>query len=645
MAPPASSAPSEIRLTSLPAFADARGLMRLLGRLAALHALLLLVVVATVFWARHHPGRLPALDALLRQGFAGALAGALALTLTGLLASQLIVAARHRSLAWETGDSLARRAPVTSSAGWPQAILILTGAAVAMALLWRFRPLPPLPSAVATPWPISAGLLLLPAFILIICERVIAAMPSERFPESPRLAALLRLPPFAILAHILLIAAVGFGLPLGSWWAVAVDLFLAVVAAELALRTLGIWFLPPPAPDRARAAVGSIGAALLQPGALRPSEVARRMRAQFGIDITRSWAVSYARTAAAPVLLALLIFAWGLSGVVRIGLSERGSYERFGASVAMLRPGLHAVLPWPFGRVRHIEYGVVHSVAVATAMNGGTAPADTSTADGGPPLSASRLWDLQIGNDTSYIIASSIADRQTFETVSVNLNVLYRVGLDDASARRALYGTIDSATLVRSIAGRELAHFFADRTLPEVLGERNEEIATQLKFEVQNELDRRQSGLQVLALIVESLHPPSGAVMAYRGVQTAQIVAAMRRSQEEGRAQGTLNVAKANAHEMRDQAQASSAELVSSAAQERWRSDADILAYRNGGRAFLLERYFSNLRLALPKAALEIVDNRLSNPDAPVLDLRPVTSTSGPGSAAAPDTESPADSQ
>jgi len=198
---------------------------------------------------------------------------------------------------------------------------------------------------------------------------------------------------------------------------------------------------------------------------------------------------------------------------------------------------------------------------------------------------------------------------------------------------------------VRAIAGRELAHFFADRTLPEVLGERNEEIATRFKIKVQDELDRRQSGLQVLALIVESLHPPSGAVMAYRGVQTAQIVAAMRRSQEEGRAQGTLNVANASAHEMRDQAQASSAELVSSAAQERWRSDADILAYRNGGRAFLLERYFGNLRLALPKAALEIIDSRLGNPDAPVLDLRPVTSTSGPASAAAPDTESTEDSQ
>jgi regulator of protease activity HflC (stomatin/prohibitin superfamily) len=643
MPSPAPSAPNEIRLTSLPAFADARGVMRVLGGLAALDSLLLLAVVALSIWAQHHPGRLPVFDALLRQGLAGALAGALALTLTGLLASRQIVAARQRSLSWNRGEILARRAPVTSSAGWPQAILILVGTMAAIALLWRFRPLPPLPSAVTTPWPVSAGLLLLPAFILVICERAVAAVPPERFPESPRLAALLRLPVFVILAHILLIALAGFGLRLGSWLAVAVDLFLAGVAAELAVRTLGIWFLPPPAPERARAAVGSIGAALLQPGALRQSEVARRMRSQLGIDITRSWAVSYARSATAPVLLALLIFAWGLTGVVRIGLNERGSYERFGASVAMLGPGLHVVLPWPFGNVRHVEYGVVHSVAIATAMNGGTVPMDTSLADGRPPLSANRLWDLQIGSDTSFIIASSIADRQTFETVSVNLNVLYRVGLDDASARRALYGTVDPVTLVRSIAGRELAHFFADRTLPEVLGERNEEIETQLKIEVQNELDRRQSGLQVLALIVESLHPPSGAVMAYRGVQTAQIIAAMRRSQEEGRAQGTLNVADASAHDMRDQAQAGSAELVSSAAQERWRVNADILAYRAGGRAFLLERYFGNLRGSLPKAALEIVDNRLGNPDAPVFDLRPTASASGP--AAARDTDPSADSQ
>ena len=62
-------------------------------------------------------------------------------------------------------------------------------------------------------------------------------------------------------------------------------------------------------------------------------------------------------------------------------------------------------------------------------------------------------------------------------------------------------------------------------------------------------------------------------------------------------------------------------------------SDADTLAYRDGGRAFLLERYFGNLGAALAHAALEIVDNRLGQTDAPLIDLRP------PGNAASPSSQ------
>ncbi len=621
--------PAGTDLAALPAFTDAGSIKRLLARLAWMQGLFLLLLLGLSAWSLHHRGRLPAFDTLLSQGAIGAVCAALALSLTGLLACWLLARGRALTLPIAKAQLEPRRMPVSVVAGWPQAVLVLVGAALAVFILWRLPPMPPHAQPGTPAWPVFAGLMLVPAFLLIICERFITALPVTRLPEAGRLATLLRLPPAAIFAHILLIAGIGFGLPLGGWTASIVSIFLYAVAAELALRTLSVWYLPLPTPQAARACIGSIVAAALQPGALRPSRMARQMRTQFGIDITRSWAVAYARSAAAPVLLALIIFTWGLSGVVRIGIAERGSYERFGAPVAILGSGMHLILPWPFGHVRRVEYGVVHTVAVGATPGGMAVAADTSTADGLPPLSANRLWDQQLSNDTSYIIASEAGGRQSFQVVSVDMNVIYRIGLDDESARRAIYGTVDSESLVRSLAGRELAHLFATRTLTEVLGERHEELATQLKSELQEELDARDSGVEVLSLVVDSLHPPSGAVTAYRGVQTAEIVASMRYSQELGRAQGVLNVAESTAHDMHDQAQAASAELVGAASQERWRSDADTLAYRQGGRAFLVERYFSNLRMALARAALEIVDHRLGDPDAPIFDLRPVASPPG----------------
>jgi len=110
-------------------------------------------------------------------------------------------------------------------------------------------------------------------------------------------------------------------------------------------------------------------------------------------------------------------------------MTERGVYERFGAPVAVLRPGLHLLLPWPFGQIRRVEYGVVHAVPVGAELGGAALggaelggvqpPVDNSTADGPSPLSANRLWDEQPGTDISYLIASRGAGKESFEAVSV----------------------------------------------------------------------------------------------------------------------------------------------------------------------------------------------------------------------------------
>jgi regulator of protease activity HflC (stomatin/prohibitin superfamily) len=627
-------------LAQYSSFADAQGVMRIIRRVAGCQGLLLVLLLLPTAWARFRPAWSPVWDSFVRGGTVGAVSGALVLSLAGLLACLLIVSGRHRTFTRTDLDTTVERAPVTIIAGWPQAILILGGSAVAACLLRAWPPLPAVTQDGALRWPVLAAVMLVPAFLLMVLERAISATPPSRLPEVARLVALLRLPVLAIFAHIAILTAIGFGFPVGTLAAVATDIFLYAVAAELAVRTLAVWFLPPPAPEAARAAIGSAVASFLQPGALRPGEMARRMRTQFGIDITRSWAVAYVRAAAGPVLLALLAFTWVLSGVTRIDLNQRGSYERFGAPVAMLRPGLHVLLPWPFGRVRLVEYGVIHALAVGVNANGTAAPPDTSTADGPSPPSANRLWDQASSNDTAYVIASETAGRQSFETVSVNMTVLYRVGLDNASARMALYNETDPAALVRSLSGRELSHFFASRTLLEVLGERNEEIATELRAALQADLDRARSGLGVVALVVESMHPPGGAAAAYRGVQTEQIVASMRYSQELGRAQGTLSVAAAEAHDTRDNAEAAAAELISAASVESWQSSADTLAFRQSGSAFLVERYFANLRTALSKADLEIMDSRLGASGPPILDLRPPA-----GAAPAASALSPLDSQ
>jgi regulator of protease activity HflC (stomatin/prohibitin superfamily) len=618
--------------------------MRTLVQITCVQIACLASLLAGVFITRTHPAQLPVLDALLHQGAAGLIGAGLVTSISGTLCCVLITWARGRADGRDNGGRPARRpgrvmrllhrwvpAPVvprlpvprslvSRMAGWPQGVLMLTGVALAACLAYRLQPLPG-PTGTTTLAGIAA-LMLLPAFLIIVCERMVADLAPDRLPEASRLAALLRLPVAVLLVLSVLAALRGFGVELPA----AMQRFLAIpvlaVDAELAVRALGPWFLPRPAPEKARAVVGSLIASLLQPEALRRANIASRLRDQFGVDVSRSWAIGYARHAAPPVLLGLLLVAWGLSGVTRIGLAERGAYQRFGAPVAMLHPGLHFILPWPFGTVRPVEFGVVHSASIGTDLSQGKAPLDTSIADGTPPETANQLWDQQTTGDIAYLIASRSGTRQSFETASVDMRVMYRIGMDDESARRVLYGQADPDRLIRALAGRLLSRFFADTTLDQVLGERRERIAAQLQTELQGELDRRHTGLEVVALEVESMHPPAGAAVAYRSVQAAQIIASTQRSEEIGRAFGALSAAARDARDTRDEAQSSATELVSAAQTDRVQNDADLLAYDSGGPAFTLERYFATLRAALGRAAVEIVDDRLGKDQRPLIDLR-----------------------
>ena len=196
--------------------------------------------------------------------------------------------------------------------------------------------------------------------------------------------------------------------------------------------------------------------------------------------------------------------------MTRIDLNERGAYERFGSAATILKPGLHLVLPWPFGVVRHVEFGVIHSALLSYGDQGAPAEVpDTSTAEGDPPASANRLWDSKQPTDVSYIIASSEQNRQSFQTVSASVRVLYRIGLRDTDARAALYHEEDPNALVRSLAGRLLAQFFASRTLPSVLGESQGVIARDLRVRLRQALARIGSGIDIVAVTIETIHPPS----------------------------------------------------------------------------------------------------------------------------------------
>ena len=474
---------------------------------------------------------------------------------------------------------------------------------------------------------VAAGIAISLAFSLLVFERYLAQQQVAQWPEARLLAPLVRVP---ILTFLMSAVCLLFSSDDALWparLAVLTGLLPAAVAVELILRAVAALFSPRRDKLEPRMIGQSFVAGMLRWPPQPLLALQHELHNRFGIDLRQIWAFTYMRKAFFPVLAVVVAVGWVLSGVNEIPLQGRGIYERFGKPVEVLGPGLHAGLPWPLGRVLAVENGVVHELATSTesAIDPLLTPAD-----GLPPLTANRLWDATHVNDKSQLIASDSGDRQGFQIVNMDVRFVYRIGLSDRAAIAATYHSNDVPTLIRSTASRILVHDFASRTLDGVLGEQRSALADDIGRAVQADLDTLDSGVEILATVVEAIHPPAGAANAYHGVQAAQISAQALIARERGAASEQTNVAQLQASVALDQAHALAREVNATAQTADLRFGAEQKAYASAGHGFLLEQYLSQLSLGLNNARLLILDHRLGGSSAPTLDLRSFTLPADP---------------
>jgi regulator of protease activity HflC (stomatin/prohibitin superfamily) len=167
-----------------------------------------------------------------------------------------------------------------------------------------------------------------------------------------------------------------------------------------------------------------------------------------------------------------------------------------------------------------------------------------------------------------------------------------------------------------------LVQDFASRTIDGVLGEKRLPLAAAIRATVQADLDRAHTGVEILATLIEAVHPPAGAANAYHSVQAAQIRAQTTIARERGRAAQAINDAQLNATMMQDKSMAAAREAHASAEVVGLRFAAERNGYRSAGKAFLTEQYLSQLGAGLAKAQVVIVDHRIRSAQAPTIDLR-----------------------
>ncbi|MDX9666036.1 protease modulator HflK [Pseudomonas sp. P5_152] len=467
---------------------------------------------------------------------------------------------------------------------------------------------------------IGAAMSLLLAFVLLVYERQLAQEQPAQWPEAGSLAQLVRVAIIGLVSSALCLLFSSAATVWGVRVAVLIGLLPGLVAAELLLRAVLALFSPQRDHVEPRLLARSLVADLLRWPPQPLLTLQHELHHRFGIDLRQVWAFSYMRRAFLPVFALVLLIGWLLTAVQQIPLQGRGIYERFGKPVQVLGPGLHAGLPWPLGRVLGVEYGVVHELASSAVETQVLSVAEP--AEGQAPDTANRLWDASHVNDKSQVIASRSNQQQGLQIVNMDVRFVYRIGLSDQAALAATYNSADIPTLIRSTASRILLHDFASRTLDGLLGADRVGLAEDIGRAVQADLQALDSGVEILATVVEAIHPPAGAANAYHGVQAAQIAAQALIARERGAAAEQSNEAQLQASVRHDQALATAHEINATAQAADRRFAAERKAYAIAGQAFILEQYLAQLTQGLAKARLLVLDHRLGGGSAPTIDLR-----------------------
>jgi HflK protein len=199
----------------------------------------------------------------------------------------------------------------------------------------------------------------------------------------------------------------------------------------------------------------------------------------------------------------------GLNGFYTLGPDEQGVIQRFGSKVTPFSmPGLHYKLPWPIERLTRIAPHRVRVVEIGFRSNSGAAYAEPSAYE----------WNVQHrGGRFESRPDESFALTGDQNMIELNASVHYDVPHADAF----LFRQLDGGATVRA-AAESVIHGIASTTpLDALLTTGREAVEARALDELQRRLDRYQTGVRIIRVKLEDVHPSSDVVDAFRDVSAA----------------------------------------------------------------------------------------------------------------------------
>ena len=224
-----------------------------------------------------------------------------------------------------------------------------------------------------------------------------------------------------------------------------------------------------------------------------------------GITMRSLWSMRLIKHILPGAAVAIALLLWLSSGLVFVDSWQTGVVYRLGhLQDQVLQPGLHLLLPRPFDRAEVYDTGSVGRLTIGYVPTG----------------DQDNIWTQAHGGEEYRLLLGS-GD----ELVSINLRLEYRI--DDVLAY------VSSAADPESILQAEAYEIITQRTictdLETILSADRTAFSESFRNALEDKLASYHTGLKVVGVVLESIHPPVEVATIYQkiisaGIEAEQIV-------------------------------------------------------------------------------------------------------------------------
>jgi len=302
-----------------------------------------------------------------------------------------------------------------------------------------------------------------------------------------------------------------------------------------------------------------------------------------GITLRSLWSIKYIRDITPAVLFMIAALLWLSTCIIQVETNQQAAVYRIGnLQEKILKPGLHLTLPYPFDKVEIYDTESVNKTTIGYKA--------TENAD--------NIWtEGHEGEEYKLLLGGGD------EVVSINLRLEYKI----SDLKQYLTTATSPESMMQALAYELVTDQTIATDLSSLMSADRDAFSENFQKELSKMMEEKNLGLEVVAVVLESIHPPveiawvyqeliSAGINAEKYLVNAQDVAAVTIAQAETTHDTTVGGAQVSYEEKVAAAKASITEFMAS-----------VEAYNASSDAYKYQKYLAAVRKAYGNANLVIL--------------------------------------